>query len=121
MVAATRHRQIPGSLRVTVTDTSGVSVNDADVQATVGSASKSGSTDAAGVVLLSGVNVGTASVAVSRSTFVSQTVSATITADQTTDLAVQLVRATSAAGGSLATRNPTGAPVPGDKRSDDDI
>ncbi|HLB83375.1 MAG TPA: carboxypeptidase regulatory-like domain-containing protein, partial [Steroidobacteraceae bacterium] len=77
---------------MTVTDTSGVSVNDADVQATVGSASKSGSTDAAGVVLLSGVNVGTASVAVSRSTFVSQTVSATITADQTTDLAVQLVR-----------------------------
>ena len=93
-----------GSLRVTVTDTSGVSVNDADVRATVGSASKSGSTDAAGVVLLSGVNVGTASVEVSRSTFVSQTVSATITADQTTDLAVQLVRATSAAGGSLTSR-----------------
>ena len=100
-----------GSLRVTVTDTSGASVEDADVDATVGSASRSGSTDAAGVVLLSGVNVGAASVAVSRSTFVSQTVSATITANQTTELAVQLVRATSAAGGSLTTRNPAGGPV----------
>ena len=55
-------------------------------------------------MLLSGVNVGTASVAVSRSTFVSQTVSATITADQTTELTVELVRATSAAGGSLTSR-----------------
>ena len=72
--------------------------------ATVGSASRSGSTDAAGVVLLSGVNVGTASVAVSKATFVSQTVSATITANQTTDLAVELVRATQAAGGSLTSR-----------------
>jgi hypothetical protein len=100
-----------GSLRVTVNDTFGTSVADADVQATVGSSSKSGTTDAAGVTLLSGVAVGSGNVVVSRATFVSKTVAATITANQTTELVVELDRATSAAGGSLASRG--AAPVVG--------
>ena len=101
-----------GTLRVTVTDTFGAAVQDATVQATVGAASRSGSTAADGVVTLTGVAVGAASVDVSRSTFVSQNdVPATITENQTTELAVQLVRATSAAGGSLTSR--VGAPVVG--------
>jgi hypothetical protein len=102
-----------GSLRVTVTDTFGASVQDASVQATVGSSTRSGMTDAGGVVLLNSVAVGSASVVVSRATFVSQTVSASINASQTTELAVELVRQTSAAGGSLATRDPAGGPVIG--------
>jgi hypothetical protein len=64
------------------------------------------------VVTLTGVAVGAASVDVSRSTFTSQNdVPATITENQTTELAVELVRATSAAGGSLSSR--VGAPVVG--------
>jgi hypothetical protein len=61
-----------GTLRVTVTDTFGAAVQDATVQATVGAASKSGTTAADGVVTLTGVAVGAASVAVSRATFISQ-------------------------------------------------
>lgn len=102
-----------GTLRVTVTDTFGVAVASATVEATVGSASRSGSTGADGVATLSGVAVGSANVAVSRATFVSQTVPATITENQTTDIAVELVRATSAAGGSLTSRDPLGAPTVG--------
>ena len=110
-----------GSLRVTVRDTFGASVQGASVQATVGSSTRSGTTDAGGVVLLNSVAVGSASVAVSRATFVSQTVSASITASQTTELAVELVRATSAAGGSLATRDPGGPPCHWRRRSDLDL
>jgi hypothetical protein len=102
-----------GTLRVTVTDTFDAPVASASVQATVGSATRSGTTAADGVVTITNVPTGSASVAVSRTTFVSQTVPATITENQTTELAVELVRATSAAGGSLTTRNPTGAPVVG--------
>lgn len=102
-----------GTLHVTVTDTFSTAVDGATVQATVGSTNRSGTTAADGTVTIANVPVGAASVAVSRSTFISQTVSATITENQTTDLAVALVRATSAAGGSLTSRDPAGTPVVG--------
>jgi len=95
----------PSGLRVTVSDTYGVAVAAATVQATVGASVVTGTTGADGVALLvfSGVS-GPASVSVSRASFVSQTVAATVTANQVNDLPVTLVRATSAAGGSLTSR-----------------
>ena len=94
-----------GALRVTVSDAYGSGVAGATVQASVGAAGATGTTDAQGVALLlvSGA-VGGASVSVSRDTFVPQTVAATIADGQLTDLKVTLERATSAAGGSLASR-----------------
>ncbi len=95
----------PSGVRVTVSDTYGAKVADATVEATVGTASATGTTDAEGVALLVfRGSEGSASVTVSRSTFISKTVTATITANQLTELAVTLDRATSAAGGSLTSR-----------------
>jgi len=99
-----------GSLEVTVVDTIGTLIADADVEATSGSSSDSGTTDANGVALLTNINVGTASVTVSRANFDTKTVtSPAITANATTQMTVTLDRATSAAGGSLASRG--NAPV----------
>ena len=98
----------PSALRVMVSDTYGIAVADATVEATVGTTVVTGTTDAQGIalILFSGTS-GSASVAVSRSTFVSRTVDATVTANVVADLPVTLDRATSAAGGSLTSR---GAP-----------
>ncbi len=102
-----------GALRVTVSDAYGAEVADATVQATVGTAGATATTDAQGVALLlvSGA-VGSASVSVSRDTFVPQTVTATIADGQLTDLKVTLERATSAAGGSLTSRTSKGGSLP---------
>jgi hypothetical protein len=108
-----------GVLSVTVSDTYGV-VAGATVLATIGTTSLTGTTDAQGVaLLLFREAVGAANVTVSRPTFVSQNVvSAPITANQVTPLTVTLVRATSAAGGSLTSRgaSPT-VSVSDDKKS----
>jgi hypothetical protein len=98
-----------GSLSVTVSDTFGVRVSGATVRATVGTSTRTGTTDAQGVALVTNVVAGAASVEVSRSTFLTRTVPATVTANQTTNLSVTLDRSTSAAGGSLTSR---GAFVP---------
>lgn len=104
---------VPTGLRVTVSDTYGVRTAGAVVQATVGTAVATATTDAQGVALLvfSGV-AGSASATISRPTFVTQTVVATVVANQVTDLAVTLVRATAAAGGSLTARIAKGASAP---------
>jgi hypothetical protein len=62
--------------------------------------------DGTPVLIFRGVT-GTASVTVSRDTFVTQPATAEITANQLTELAVKLDRATSAAGGSLTSRSGT--------------
>jgi hypothetical protein len=103
----------PSGLRVTVSDSYGAKVAGATVEATVGSTVVTGTTNADGVAtMVDGTPVlifrgvtGTASVTVSRDTFVTQPATAEITANQLTELAVKLDRATSAAGGSLTSRS----------------
>lgn len=103
----------PTGLRVTVSDAYGVRIADAVVQATVGTAVATATTDTQGVALLvfSGV-AGSVSATISRPTFLTQTVAAAVVANQVTDLAVTLVRATAAAGGSLTARPLKGATPP---------
>lgn len=105
-----------GALRVTVIDTYGVGVAGATVQATVGTSSTTGTTNAEGIANPQDFDallpVGSASVTVSRDTFVPQTVTAAITDGQVTDLKVTLKRATSAAGGSLTSRTSKGGTSP---------
>ena len=105
----------PSGLRVTVSDSYGAKVAGATVEATVGSTVVTGTThtdgvatmaDGTPVLIFRGVT-GTASVTVTRDTFVDETIAATITANQLTELAVTLDRATSAAGGSLTSRSGT--------------
>lgn len=98
----------PSGLRVTVSDSYGAKIAGATVEATVGTSSASATSDAEGTALLvfRGLE-GSASVTVSRSSFVDKTVAATITANQLTELSVTLDRATSAAGGSLTSRSGT--------------
>lgn len=98
----------PSGLRVTVSDSYGAKVAGATVEATVGTSSAAATSDAEGTALLvfRGLE-GSASVTVSRSSFVDRTVAATITANQLTELSVTLDRATSAAGGSLTSRSDT--------------
>ncbi len=97
-----------GVLRVTVSDTFGAVVAGATVEATDGTSGTTATTDAQGVALLPFRHAfGSASVTVSRQTFVSRTVAATVTASQVTELPVTLDRATAPAGGSLTSR---GAP-----------
>jgi hypothetical protein len=105
-----------GALMVRVVDTYGVGVAGATVHATVGTSSATGITNADGIAPPQDFNallpVGSASVTVSRDTFVSQTVTATITDGKVTDLEVTLKRATSAAGGSLTSRVSKGGSLP---------
>jgi len=98
----------PSGLRVTVSDSYGAKVAGATVEATIGTSSATATSDAEGTALLvfRGLE-GSASVTVSRSSFVDRTVAATITANQLTELSVTLDRATSAAGGSLTSRSGT--------------
>ena len=96
-----------GSVSVTVKDTNGVGIAGAAVVATVGGASRSATTNASGVALVTEVRVGTGTVDVSRDTFVSKTGTAvTVTANTTTSVNVELVRITSATGGVLTTSSP---------------
>ncbi len=105
-----------GSLSVTVKDTNGVGIAGAAVVATVGGASRSGTTNASGVALLTDVLAGTGTVDVSRESFVAKTGTAvTIAANATTSLDVTLVRITSATGGVLETRVPVGGVTDGGK------
>jgi PKD repeat protein len=104
-----------GSVSVTVKDTNGVGIAGAAVVATVGGASRSGTTDASGVALVTNVLVGTGTVAVSRETFVSKSVPVTVTANTTTPLEVELVRITSATGGVLTTSSPVAVASPDGK------
>jgi PKD repeat protein len=105
-----------GSLSVTVKDTNGVGIAGAAVVATVGGASRSGTTNASGVALLTDVLAGTGTVDVSRDSFIAKTGTAvTIAANATTSLDVTLERVTSATGGVLETRVPVGGVTDGGK------
>lgn len=105
-----------GSVSVTVKDTNGVGIAGAAVVATVGGASRSATTNASGVALVTDVLVGTGTVDVSRDTFVSKTGTAvTVTANTTTPLDVTLVRVTSATGGVLTTSSPIAVASPDGK------
>jgi len=95
-----------GSVSVTVKDTNGIGIAGAPVVATVGGASRSSTTNASGVALVTDVLVGTGTVAVSRDTFISKSVPVTVTANTTTSLDVTLERVTKATGGVLTTSNP---------------
>ncbi len=92
----------PGVVRVTVNDTFGATVAGAKVQ---GPRSQS-TTDAQGVALvLTDAPDSTAQVTVTRTSFVDQSVAATSATGRVNELKVTLDRATSAAGGSLASRS----------------
>jgi PKD repeat protein len=105
-----------GSVSVTVKDTNGVGIAGAAVVATVGGASRSATTDASGVALVTEVLVGTGTVAVSRETFVSQSgIPVTVTANTTTSLDVTLERVTKATGGVLTTSDPIAVASPDGK------
>lgn len=96
-----------GTVSVTVNDTNGVGIAGATVVATVGGVSRSATTNASGVALVTEVLVGTGTVDVSRDTFVSKTGTAvTVTANTTTSLNVTLERVTKATGGVLTTSDP---------------
>ncbi|MFZ0105690.1 MAG: vWA domain-containing protein [Thiobacillus sp.] len=105
----------PSGLRVTVSDIYGAKIAGATVEATIGTTVVTGTTNVDGVatmadgtpVLIFRGVTGTASVIVSRDTFVTQPATAEITANQLTELSVTLDRATSAAGGSLTSRSGT--------------
>ena len=105
-----------GALSVTVVDTYGVGVAGATVQATVGTSSTAGVSNAEGIANPQDFShllpVGTASVTISRDTFVPQTVTTTITDGKVTDVKVTLERATSPAGGSLTSRTSRGGTLP---------
>jgi PKD repeat protein len=97
-----------GNVAVSVKDANSISIPGASVVATVDGASKAGTTDASGNALLTGVVVGTGTVAVTRDTFDPKSVAVTVTADQTSNVAVTLTRVTTAVGGVLSTRVPAG-------------
>jgi hypothetical protein len=91
-----------GLVLTVVDDKYGATIADATVVAMVGSSPLTVAEGPNGTYLLTGA-VGEASVTVSRDTFVTQTVPATITTGATA-LTVRLKRATMAAGGSLTSR-----------------
>lgn len=93
-----------GELEVTVTEEFSTAVPSALVSATVGTATKSATTNSAGVALLTDVPTGSASVSVSRQGFATATASTTITANQKQTLAVTLQRIRKASGGVLTTQ-----------------
>lgn len=105
-----------GALTVTVVDTYGVGIAGATVQATVGTSSTTGITNAEGIANPQDFNrllpVGSATVTVSRETFVPQAVTTSIADGKVTNLKVTLERATSAAGGSLTSRISRGGTLP---------
>jgi len=91
-------------LKVTVTDTFGAGVPSA----TVRGAQSSSITDARGVALLQvDGGKGNADVTITRESFLNKSVAAPVKAGQVNEIAVTLERATSAAGGSLASRSGT--------------
>jgi len=93
-----------GSVSVTVRDTNGVGIAGATVVATVGGASRSATTNASGVALVTEVLTGTGTVTVSRDTFVTDSAPVTVTANTESRVEITLVRVTSATGGVLETR-----------------
>jgi hypothetical protein len=92
-----------GTLAVTVTDEFDAPVAGASIEATSGGTTRTGTTDAAGEATITSIPVGTAAVEVSLATFATHTQNATINANQTTSISVQLQRNTQAAGGVLTT------------------
>jgi hypothetical protein len=94
-----------GALRVTVTDSYHTPVAGATVRATVATSTQTGTTDSTGVANLVSLP-GTASVTVSRTTFITTPPSqVTIIANQVTYLAETLQRQKAPAGGSLTSRD----------------
>jgi hypothetical protein len=92
-----------GTLEATVVDEFGAPVAGALVEATVGSTTRTDTTDDAGVATVTNVPTGSASVEVSLETFATFTGTATINANATTSIDVTLQRNTQAAGGVLTT------------------
>jgi PKD repeat protein len=93
-----------GELEVTVKEEFNTAVPGALVSATVGSVTRSGNTNASGVIVLTDLPTGSASVRVSRQGFAEQTVAATINTNQRTAVSVTLGRIKDAAGGVLTTQ-----------------
>jgi len=99
-----------GLVRVTVTDSFGTAVPGATVQGPL----HSSTTDAQGVALVVvGSPDGTADVKISSASFVDRSVTVTSTNGRVNEVTVTLVRVTSAAGGSMASRSGT-LPTVGD-------
>jgi hypothetical protein len=92
-----------GTLQATVLDEFGAPVAGAEVAVTVGSTSHSDATDSEGVARVASLPPGAADVEISLETFQTQTASATIRADETTSIDIELVRNTQAAGGVFTT------------------
>lgn len=100
-------------LGVTVSDSYGAKVAGATVEATVGASTVTATTNDQGVALLVFRGIaGDASGTVSRETFISKAIAASLTTNQLTEIAVMLDRATSPAGGSLTARTTLGAMTP---------
>lgn len=92
----------PDTLKVTVTDAFGAGVPNASVKGPQGSSV----TDARGVViLLVDASQGAVGLSLSSPTFVDKSVTAPVKAGQVNEITVTIDRATTAAGGSLASRS----------------
>jgi hypothetical protein len=98
-----------GTLEATVVDEFGAPVDDAAVAVTVGGATQTDTTNSSGLARVTGLTPGAASVEISLDTFQTQTVNTTIVADDTVELAIELLRNTQAAGG-VFTTNVIGTP-----------
>jgi hypothetical protein len=92
-----------GTLKATVVDEFGAPVADAAVAVTVDATSRNGTTNNNGVATIGSLPPGAADVEISLETFQTKTASATIRANETATLDVELVRNTQAAGGVFTT------------------
>lgn len=95
--------QPTGGLEVTVVEEFDTPVAGAAVTVEIGTDSKSGTTDANGVVLLTEIPTGNATVTVTRESFATQQQPVTIVANETATLSVTLSRIKTAAGGVFTT------------------
>jgi PKD repeat protein len=82
----------PGTLAVTVRDDLNALVSGAAVRVTIGSVVRQGTTDASGQVTLGDLPLGSASIEVTKTGYVTGTFSSTVTAGQTTTVNARIVR-----------------------------
>jgi len=94
---------VTGTLAATVVDEFGAPVAGAEVAVSLGGSIESDMTNGEGVATLTGLTPGDASVEVSLDTFQTRTVDATIVANQTVAIDVELLRNKQAVGGVFTT------------------
>ena len=82
----------PGALAVTVRDDVNALVSGAAVNATIGSFTAQGTTNASGLVTLSDLPLGSASIEVTKTSYNGTTVTANVTAGQTTSVTARIER-----------------------------